>query len=246
MKPVITLTTDFGDKFADSQLRLVIHSIAEDITVITNDDITPYSILEGGFILSQMYSFAPKGSVHVGVVDPGVGSERRGVVIKTTNYYFIGPDNGLFYPAAQKDGIETVYRIESKHLGNHSNTFHGRDVFAKLAACIVTNSVPEGVLVEDTTPLIPLTFKENQVVHIDAYGNIKLFSTTRYTVGDMLIVSTLGNLSVPYVRIFVDVPLSSPLFYHGSHDTLEFALHQASAAKKFGLKVGDILEIQKS
>ncbi|MEK7572051.1 MAG: SAM-dependent chlorinase/fluorinase [Patescibacteria group bacterium] len=248
-QPIITLSSDFGDKFAEAQINLVITEINPDAKLIVGEsNITAFSILEGAFIIQQLSRFAPEGSVHIGVVDPGVGSKRRGVMIKSKNFWFVGPDNGLLYPAAQKDGIEAAYLINEEVLGSLSNTFHGRDIFAKAAAHLSKGrDVTEFGTPLDRKELRTIAFKEHQIVHIDPYGNIKIFTADNtFTIGEMLTVQFLDRkMIMPYCRTFADVAKKEYLLYQGSHATLELAINLGNAAKDLGVNVGDILQIKK-
>lgn len=247
MKPVISLISDFGDKFAETQIELVIHGINPEIKFVVGERwITPFSIIEGAFILSKLYPFTPTGSVHIAVVDPGVGSDRKGLIIKTKNYWFIGPDNGLLYQAAAQDGIEAAYTVDESKVGSLSNTFHGRDIFAKVAAYISAGRpLKEFAKKYPVKKIIQLHFQKNQVVNIDPYGNIKLGNGPNgYKPGDTLTIKhKRKTITAPFVKTFADVKPGEFLIYHGSHQTLEIAVNLEPAAKELGVKVGDILQI---
>ena len=223
MNPIISITTDFGDGFATSQLKAVVASLGFGGQLIENHDVEPYSIVEGAYGIWQLAKYCPKGSMHVGVVDPGVGSDRAGIVIKSKNFWFVGPDNGLLYPAAAADGIEKIWKIENP--ANVSNTFHGRDVFIKEAVYLAQGEEPRGEEIEE---IKRLSFEEGQVVHIDHYGNAKIWGK-----------KTFG---LPVVKTFSDVPEGSPLIFNGSSDLLELAVNLGSAEARFGLKLGQVLE----
>ncbi len=243
-QPVITLTCDFGDKFAVAQMELVAHTISPSTRfLVLSNEVTEYSIVEGAFLIQKGYKFAPYGSVHIGVVDPGVGSERRGVVIKTKNAWFVGPDNGLLYPAANSDGIVNVFVINEKALGSVTNTFHGRDVFAKVAAKIVAGHDTSEFLLPTEIPLVTLDFKENQILHIDPYGNIKVNAGLEKS-NNITINANLVKTKIPIVRTFADVEPGKFLAYIGSHETLEIAINQGHAASHLGLRVGEIVGIE--
>lgn len=242
-QPVITLTCDFGDKFATAQMELVAHCISPSTRfLVLSNEVSEYSIVEGAFMIQKGYKFAPPGSVHIGVVDPGVGSERRGVVIKTRNAWFVGPDNGLLYPAASSDGIEQVFGINEMALGSITNTFHGRDVFAKVAANIVAGHDTSEFLLPTEVPFVALDFKENQILHIDPYGNVKI--NKKLKSGKIIKVKIDRKVfEIPRVRTFADVSMGSFLAYVGSHETLEIAINQGHAASYLGLRVGDVINI---
>src|SRR6185437_8130238 len=134
---IITLTTDFGlaDWFA-ATMKGVILSIQPDAHIVDmTHDIRPGDIRAGAFALAAGCRFFPKATIHVAVVDPGVGSERRAIAVRTSDYFFVGPDNGVLSLALAGENIKAIHRITNERLFRHpiSNTFHGRDIFAPVA-----------------------------------------------------------------------------------------------------------------
>ena len=222
---LITITTDLVDGFATSQLKAVIASLGFAGQIIENHDVRPFSIVEGAYGIWQLAKFCPKGTVHLGIVDPGVGSDRAGIVIKTKNFWFVGPDNGLLWPAAAADEIERCWILNPSRFDEVSNTFHGRDIFIKQAVYLAQGEKPRGKVIEN---IERLGFKEGQVLHIDHYGNVKIWGK-----------KTFG---LPIVKTFSDVPEGGPLILNGSSETLEIAVNQGNAAQKFGVKLGEVLE----
>ncbi len=246
--PLITLTCDFGDRFATGQIESVIYDINPNAKfILASKEVTPYSITEGAFIIQKFAPFTPKGSIHIGVVDPGVGSDRIGLIVKTKNYWFIGPNNGLFYPAAQFDGIEKIYKIDEEKIGSLSNTFHGRDIFAKVAAYVsIKKPLIEYTSKLSVNRLIKLKYHPNQILHIDPYGNIKLNNPAQYSYGDKLELKiNEKSYIIPFVKTFAEVGIGQPLAYKGSHQTLEIAINQQNAAQKLQVKVEDTITIQR-
>src|SRR5436190_23539094 len=135
---LVTLLTDFGtaDWFVAS-MKGVLARLAPGTGIIDiTHDISPGDMRAGAFALAASYRFFPKGTVHVAVVDPGVGSDRRAIAVRTTNYHFVGPDNGLLSWALKREEIKTVRALENTAYLLHpiSHTFHGRDIFAPVAA----------------------------------------------------------------------------------------------------------------
>jgi S-adenosylmethionine hydrolase len=247
MKNIITITTDFGDQFAAAQLHAIIATYNFDGNIIENHSITPFSIEEGAFEIWQLSKFTPENTVHLGVVDPGVGSSRWGIIIKTKKGWYVGPDNGLLYPAATRDGITQVWKIKEESFGDISNTFHGRDVFVKAAVLLSQGKKPQDFecVQLDTNDVQKLSFRKGQIVHIDDYGDTKIWWPEKLSVGTKLVVQKKKkSLVLPVVRIYDDVPTAKPLALLGSQGTLEIAVNQRSAQKEFGFKVGEILNIQ--
>ena len=229
MTRLITITSDLGDGFATAQLRAVVASLGFEGKLIENHDVEPYEIVEGAYGIWQLAKFCPKGTVHLGVVDPGVGSSRAGIVIKSKNFWFVGPDNGLFWPAAQADGIEKIWRIDESKFGQVANTFHGRDVFIKIAVFLADGKQPldVGCRIYDVSKLIKLEFQEGQVLHIDRYGNAKIWGQNKF--------------GLRIVKTFSDVSPGEPLVLNVSSETLELAVNLGSAKDYFGLNLGQVI-----
>lgn len=250
--PVVTLTSDFGDKWAESQVELAVHRENPHARVFVLAQINPFSVTEGAFVLLKSYKQTSRRSVHIGVVDPGVGTERKGLIFKTTDFWFVGPDNGLLYPAAEDNGIENVYEIDSRRVNTTGlSTFHGRDIFAPVAGRLLNGQHPEElaqpIKLED---IIQRRFKSTEVVHIDAYGNIKLAGSPEalsrsLLIGDQFIVEATNGLAVfPFERSFGYVEEGKPVAYIGSHGTLELAVRLGSGDDYLGgVRVGQVLNI---
>lgn len=247
MNKVITITTDFGDQLAAAQLKAVLTSLGFDGLLIENHSVTPFSIIEGAFSLVLVSRFSPKGTVHVGIIDPEVGSNRRGIIIKTEKSWLVGPDNGLLFQAATSEKIESVWKIKESLISkNVSPTFHGRDIFIKSAAYLSLGKQPEdfGSTKIPAKFLVKLYFKIGQVLHIDSYGNIKVHCLQKIYSHKKLTIKTRKNtFTVPLVKTFSDVPRGKPLAFLGSSQALELAVNLQRADTFFGVKQGDILEI---
>lgn len=184
MSAIITLTTDYGgrDAFAASVKGVILKINPQAQIVDISNEITPQDIWEAAYILRSAYSHFPKGTVHLAVVDPGVGSGRRPIIVVTESYYFVGPDNGLFSLIYQDAERLRVHHITSTHyfLPNPGPTFHGRDIFAPVAGWLA-KGIPSGNFGEEITDFAKLNVPapktagksiEGHVVHIDRFGNI--------------------------------------------------------------------------
>lgn len=247
-EPVITLTTDFGDRFSQAQVELAVYSVNPNAKFIPiSNEVTRHSILEGAFLLAKSYRFSPRNSIHIAVVDPGVGSGRKGLLIRTQDYWFVGPDNGVLYPAAKDNGIKDVFVIDEEAVNpSMSNTFHGRDVFAPAAARLSLGESPLNFAQPvDETLIQVYDFSPNYVAHIDNFGNTKLTSLPEdLSLGDQIDIDSIaGRIVIPFCITFTDVPKGELLAYRGSHDTLELASNGGSAARILGLTVGQRLKI---
>ncbi len=182
---IITLTTDFGlDNWFVGTMKGVIKSINPEADVVDiAHGVRKHSISEAAFVLRNSYNYFPPGAIHTVVVDPGVGSKRHAIVVKTRRYHFVAPDNGVLSYAIEGEEVETVVKIENEEylLAPISETFHGRDVFAPVSAYLSMGVQPEEFghpLNEITrlTPSVPRRIGDREVVgHIlcvDPFGNL--------------------------------------------------------------------------
>ena len=132
--PIVTLLTDFGtkDTFVGSMKGVILSICPEAQIVDLTHAVPPQKVLPGAFLLKTSMTYFQKGTVHLAVVDPGVGSARKAIAVKSRGHYFVGPDNGLFAAALRDWGFETAVELTEKkyHLSKISHTFHGRDIFS--------------------------------------------------------------------------------------------------------------------
>lgn len=182
---MIVFLTDFGEYV--NVLKGVIASLHPGVQYMDlSNSITPFSIVQGAWVLLQQYHYFPKGSIFVCVVDPGVGSDRKGIIIQTKDYVFIGPDNGLMHPAAKDNGIYRTFAIDEKKVQalaravfhrrhRMSKTFHGRDIFALVAASLENeyslDFMGKVISINHKLDLGPVA-NHGQIVDIDRYGNV--------------------------------------------------------------------------
>ncbi|MGC9112851.1 SAM hydrolase/SAM-dependent halogenase family protein [Acidilobus sp.] len=264
MPGFVGLITDFGDSVYDGIVESVIKYVDPSINVIRIDNKVPhFSVLAGSYITYSSYRWLPPGSIIMIVVDPGVGTSRRAVVIRTNNYYFVAPDNGVAYEAAAEDGIREAYAINYSRVRSLagvkafnawplSYTFHGRDVFAP-AAALIAKGVPPS---QFATPIpvgslaslrLRYSFRSGgvtrtRVVYIDKFGNVALGLTTReYRLPrGRLVVNVKGAQHVFTTgRTFADVRPGDAIAYINSFGFVELAINQGSAASKLNVNVGD-------
>ena len=181
---LITLLTDFGDRDSFvASMKGVILTINPHATIVDlSHHVPPYSVEAAAYLLKSCYRYFPEGTVHVAVVDPGVGTRRRPLVVKTARYYFLGPDNGLFsYIFDEEDEVE-VREIENQqyHLESAGHTFDGRDLFAPAAAWLTTNKpfesfgrrLEERVVSPIVEPKRGAYGLVGEVVYVDHFGNL--------------------------------------------------------------------------
>jgi len=256
----ITFLTDFGsNSIYVSQMKGVALSMTDARVVDITHNIKPHDIREGAFVLSHSILYFPIGTVHVAVVDPGVGTNRRGIIVATRTQVLVGPDNGLLIPAARTMGDFNVYEIANTNLmlNSISNTFHGRDIFTPIASHILN-----GVLFEQIGPLIndyidldfgkfEITDKTatGKIIYIDSFGNIitnidgyKLKQFLAYDKKIMLFISN-KQIELPFVKSYNFVKKGELLATIGSSNLFEIALNQGDAFKKLGVKLDDEVKI---
>ncbi|MFW9906876.1 MAG: S-adenosyl-l-methionine hydroxide adenosyltransferase family protein [Candidatus Thorarchaeota archaeon] len=258
---IITLLSDFGlkDSYV-AEMKGVIFTMAPQAKIVDiTHQIDKYDILMGTFILASATRYFPHGSIHVAVVDPGVGGKRRPIMIKTKKNYYIGPDNGILVLAALNDGIEKVYHISKDIILKKeiSATFHGRDIFAYTASKIANGLKPDSIGVEINDYLVPdfaqARISKNEInceiIHIDDFGN--LITNVNFNQLNNLGLHYGSNLSLRIGELNLDIKLlrtysearsNELLALIGSHNFLEISENLGSASKRIGAKKGDKLK----
>jgi len=257
---LLTFLSDFGVKSGYvSQMKGVALSLTDAKIVDISHEITPHNISEGAFVLMTSIPYFPVGTVHVAVVDPGVGTQRKGIVIATRTQILVGPDNGLLIPAARRLGNFTVYEIVNPELTlcNVSNTFHGRDIFTPIAAHILNGFLFDqiGPVIKDFIDLDFGSFEIGnksaigRVIYIDRFGNIITNidgSALKQVLSfDKKILLALGKkkFEMPFVKSYNFVKPGKILATIGSSNYLEIALNKGDAAKKLDVKADSKIKI---
>lgn len=251
--PVVTLLTDFGtaDYFV-AAVKGVILTINPSATIVDiTHEIPPQDIESGAFTLLTCYRDFPSGTVHMAVVDPGVGSARRGIVVRTGSHYFVGPDNGLFsYIFDTERTHETFHIAEDKYFRQPaSTTFHGRDVFAPVAAALSQGVKPgkfgprvkDEVRLRSLSPVKRNAKVEGRIIHIDRFGNC----VTNFTRADLpesgarLVVKR--RVIETFRQFYGDENQSKKQIFAiwGSAGFLELSVNGGSAADRLGVKRDD-------
>jgi S-adenosylmethionine hydrolase len=257
---IITLLTDFSLKDGYvAQMKGVISSITDARIIDITHDITPHNIREAAFVLQNTSLYYPVGTVHLAVVDPGVGTDRRGLIITTKSQILVGPDNGILIPAAKRLGDLTVYEIKNEEyvLKNVSNTFHGRDIFAPIAAHIVSG-VSFEKLGDKIDKFVDLDFGEADVSKKDATGKVIYFDHFGNIVTN--IDGTLVKDIFDYdkkIKLYINNKQKEAVFVKsysfakkgqllatiGSSNYLEISLNQGNVAEKLNVKLDDKIKI---
>jgi S-adenosylmethionine hydrolase len=257
--PIITLTTDFGltDGYVGT-MQGVILSIAPGATLVDlSHQVPAQDIRAGAFVLYQAAPFFPPETIHVAVVDPGVGSQRRAIAVRTSHGTFVAPDNGVLSYVLASAGDHTAVSLANPayQLPRVSSTFHGRDIFAPTAAHLA-NGVALAELGPSAVGLVRLPMPRPEmsadgdliahVLHVDHFGNLILDVTAGDLAGE--VAFELAGHKIPTLsRTFADVDPGQLVAYVGSsRDHVEIAVREGDAARHMGLRVGDPILVHSS
>ena len=259
---IVTLLSDFGDHdhYVSEMKGTVLGLCPSAVLVDITHEIEKFNIRMGAFMLATSVRYFPEETIHIAVVDPSVGGPRRSLLVESTHFIFLGPDNGILIPAASADGIKGVYSIENPEFMRHpvSPTFHGRDVFAYTAGKIAAGAQLQhvGLRVSD---FVPAAFRRAvastgrvacEVLRIDSFGNTLTTATENdlksagMKVGDSVKMRVRGRVcGLRMARTYSDSVEGKPVLLVGSHGFVEVALNRASAAKRYRMRVGDRLTL---
>lgn len=251
---VITLTTDFGhkDPFVGVMKGRIYERFAEARIVDLTHEILAHWPAEAGFWLSRSFEYFPRGTVHVAVVDPGVGTSRDILVVEALGHLLLAPDNGLLAPVVARVPGATVRRVDAARLGAFglgriSATFHGRDIFAPLAAELAAGRVAAAELGPVFQGLVPSWVEDPQavdgaingvVITVDHFGNLISNIESRWIAGLVEPHVYAGNRVLPVRRTYGDARPGEFLALVNSFDVLEIARAEGSAADALGLSRG--------
>jgi S-adenosyl-L-methionine hydrolase (adenosine-forming) len=252
---IITLLTDFGlaDHFV-GVMKGVIAGIAPGAQVVdVSHEVPPFAILEGAFLLEQSWRYFPAGTIHVAVVDPGVGSSRRALLVEEGGHFFVGPDNGILSAVL---GKKVRVLEEARYwLPEPSSTFHGRDIFAPVAAHLANGVKPAkfGPRIDDalrSPSLVPVRQSRRTwtgaVLRVDRFGNlITNFSQVEFSsIRNRPFVMKLGLEETElFASTYTNCPEGQLCVISGSCGYFEVSIAQESAAKRTGLRAGSPLEL---
>jgi len=261
-RPIITLTSDFGlnDHFVGAMKGVILDIVPEAAIVDISHAVQAFDVLDGAIAISQAYSYFPVGTVHVVVVDPGVGTTRRPILASSDGYHFVAPDNGVLSMVYAKEERIHVRHITSEHYFHQpvSNTFHGRDVFAPVGAYLakMVDSHKFGEEIEDYVKFAaprPKPAGENKiravVLKVDRFGNLitnvtpadipALFSDNATT-----FKITVGNKEITSIHTAYSEGEPGEIFgILGSMGYLEIAANRAAAAQLTGAGKGSEVSI---
>ncbi len=277
--PIITLTTDFGlsDTYVGTMKGVILGIAPQARLIDLTHAIAPQNVLEASLRLATACPYFPTGTIHLVVVDPGVGSERAAVVVETETYRFVAPDNGVLTAPLRRTPAQRIVRLgeAARAYYRHpvSATFHGRDLFAPIAAHLAAGVSLEALEDRDVSAtLIELPIPEPQaereagqraqlrlhVLYTDRFGNLITDLTPERWAAWLQEVAP-GQEAAPtaqaeieigaarwqgIMRTFAEVAPGSPLAYWGSAGYLEIAVRDGNAARTFGLTSGDTLLVR--
>ena len=266
MHSVITLTTDFGidDEYV-GVMKGVIVSGAPGATIIDlTHNITSQAVREAAFLIAAGYRYFPKGTVHVAVVDPGVGSDRKIVVLRADGHLFVAPDNGILTLLLTDKKFEAAYEVTNSDLFRKpiSNTFHGRDIMAPVAARLACGLevADVGPLLERST-LVKLTLPvptrdddqqtiDGEVIGVDKFGNL-LTNIHAHDISSLAGPGRKGKIAVTVKagvcnglhNAYGEVAVGSPVAIIGSREYLEISVNRGSAAELLQAGCGDTVSV---
>jgi len=258
--PLITLLTDFGlaDHYV-AAMKGVILGICPDARLVDiTHQIQPFNVAQAAFTLSQAYPCFPAGTIHVAVVDPGVGSARRPILIEADNHTFIGPDNGVFTFPLTKDPHYTALTITAEHYFRHpvSQTFHGRDIFAPIAAYYAAGMAPAQLGETLCDPVLfdlgpPTRISDGvwsgRILYVDRFGNL----VTNFRLADVPEITgrrfkmEIGTgVTSWYHPSYAEANGGSIFLLQGSSGYLEVSINQGDAAGSTGASAGTSVRLR--
>jgi S-adenosyl-L-methionine hydrolase (adenosine-forming) len=260
---IITLTTDYGtNDHLVGTVKGVILKINPDVTIVDiTHHVTPYDLLDGALAIGSAFSYFPPRTIHVVVVDPGVGTDRRPILATADNQYFVAPDNGVLSLVYERDPNTVVRHATAEHYYHQpvSKTFHGRDVFAPVAAWL-SKGWQTAAMGEEITdfkrfglpkPKAADGVTKGVVMRVDSFGNLITNFRQEDLPADVAqgakINFQIGTHSVSrLVETFANANTSEPIAYFGSSGYVEIAVNKGNAAKMLGLGRGAAVTLQSS
>ena len=257
---IITLLTDFGTKDGYAGImKGVILGINPKVTIVDiSHEIPKWDIKAAAFVLQSAYRYFPSGTIHVIVIDPGVGSEREILAVQTKDYLFLAPDNGLLSLVFDREPECTVYRVSrrEKYLGDVSQTFHGRDIFAPIAAHL-SKKVPLSEIGEPYAdavcglfpkPKVDSNKIEGEIVYQDGFGNlisnISEHEIAESGISENAVIDIKGKTIHGLRTSYASAPAGELLALISSAGFLEIACNKCSAAEILRASIGTLIAIR--
>ncbi len=256
---LVTLLSDFGSTSPyPAAMKAVLAALCHATLIDISHDVPRHAVWQGAYLLAAVAPHVPAGTVHLAVVDPGVGTARQALIVASGGQFFVGPDNGLLMPAARRVGRPQVFAVTSAATaGAVSATFHGRDLFAPVAAQLA-RGVPVASLAAPFAQYADLDFGigrrdagglSGKVIYVDPFGNLITNIPSEYLQGLATTVTVhVGSksLQVRVARTYGDVDKGSAAILAGSDGALEVAVREGSAAALLEARAGMALQVAES
>ena len=258
--PIITLLTDFGtkDPYVASMKGTILNINPQCTLVDITHHVKPHDIEEGAFVLATAYSFFPKGTIHLCVVDPGVGGPRKPLLFVTADYFFVGPDNGIFTLALQRERVKQIVALTNPKyfLSRVSTTFHGRDLFAPVVGHLSLGVKPNA-FGHQVGRWTQLAFQKpwvegrrliGEILHIDAFGNLISNIDEEYLfhfVKENPFIIRAGKRIIRGLKKgYWEGKRDERMALFGSGGLLEISVRESSAQKRLKVEKGDKIIVQ--
>jgi len=261
MGVIITLTTDFNvkDHYVGAMKGAILSANPSALPVDISHSIRAGDIFQGAFVMKEACGVFPTGTVHLGVVDPGVGGPRRAIIVETERFLFVGPDNGLLSLASGGEGIKRIIEITNKKFfrAEVSATFHGRDIFGPVAGHLSRGVAPAEFGPEtrdmDMISIPAPSFEEDgingEVIHIDTYGNVITNIRAEFIASnlgtDKINLGIKGHVVEGLYHTYASIGPNGLGVLTGSSGRVEVAACEADGAKILGVNVGDRVRLTK-
>lgn len=257
---IITLLTDFGtsDGYVSAMKGVALSACPDACIVDASHDIPPHDIRAGAWALRHYWKLYPPETIHVAVVDPGVGSARRPLLARADGRWLVGPDNGVFSWVFREAQAFQAWSIRPavKRTEAISATFHGRDIFAFAAGLLACGRAADALTARNITPIqfdwpTPLNTRagiRGEIVHIDRFGNAisNLNADDLKPLGDRVSISCGQVIIDGLHRCYADAPPGQPIALFESTGLLEIAIREGNAAQKLKIGIGSAVFCQKS
>jgi len=254
---IVTLLSDFGSHSPyPAQMKAVLAASCDAVFIDITHDVPRHDVRTGAYLLAAVAPTTPAGTVHLAVVDPGVGTARHPLIVTGGGQYFVGPDNGLLLPAAKRLGGPQVFHMNAQGIGEGkiSPTFHGRDLFAPAAARLVAGTPPQN-LGRPTAEFVDLDLGASRkngaavvghVIYVDGFGNLitSIPSSALAADGQPVQVMVGRKRSAATVeRTYGDAVRGHVVVVLGSDGLVEVAVREGSAAERFAAMQGTSVRI---
>lgn len=253
--PIITLTTDYGaSDHLVAAMKGVILKVNPEATIIdVSHNVLPYDLLDGALVIGNAYRYYPPKAIHVVVVDPGVGSARRPILVSGDQHYFVAPDNGVLSMVYEKEPKVTVRHVTADHYFHNpvSNTFHGRDVFAPVAAWLSKNwatssfgeEITDYVRFSMPKPKAANNTVKGVVLKVDNFGNLVTNLTADdvpklLAQGAVFKISINGKEVTKFLTLYTQGAQGEPFAVMGSSGFVEISVNRGNAARTLGAQRG--------